>query len=241
MMTNVKKMLRVIWQSVLYFLKYKKHLYFPPLFFLVLAGGLIGAATFIYSNFLEKDYKPVEMQFEAKSYDFTGKTIVLDPGHGGKDPGATSASDITEAEIVYNIAEKLRDRLEENGAKVVFTRGEDEFVSLDGRKKKGDIFISLHSDAMDDPSITGFTTYYTYPNQKEFAESMNASLDKYSYFHNRGNHEYNYQVIWQLDYPAVLIELGYLSNRFDDHAITEESYQDRMTEGILEGIGNYLN
>lgn len=240
-MNKVKKILGAAGRVIMNFLKYKKHIYFPPLFFLILAGAIIGAAVFVYSKFIEEEFTPVEMELETAGYDFTGKTIVLDPGHGGKDPGATSASNVTEAEIVYNIADDLRNRLEESGAEVIMTRGDDEFVSLDDRKKEGDLFISLHSDAMDDPSITGFTTYYTYPNQKEFAASLNASLNEYSFFHNRGNQKYNYQVIWQLDYPAVLIELGYLSNAFDDHTITEESYQDRMTEAILEGIDNYLN
>ncbi|AKG73895.1 N-acetylmuramoyl-L-alanine amidase family protein [Salinicoccus halodurans] len=240
-MNRVKKILGAAGRAILSFLKYKKHLYFPPLFFLILAGVVIGAAVFIYSKFIEEEYTPVEMEFEKDSYDFTGQTIVLDPGHGGKDPGATSVSDINEAQIVYNIADKLRNRLEESGAEVILTREEGQFVSLDDRKKEGDLFISLHSDAMDDPSITGFTTYYAYPNQKEFAASLNASLDEYSFFHNRGNREYGYQVIWQLDYPAALIELGYLSNRFDDHTITEAAYQDRMTEAILRGIDNYLN
>src|SRR5699024_11016840 len=102
-------------------------------------------------------------------------------------------------------------------------------------------FISLHSDAMEDPSITGFTTYYTYANQEAFSQSINESLDEYSYFHNRGNNQYNYQVTWQIDYPATLIELGYLSNAFDDRTLTDESYQDRMVTAILEGINNYLN
>ncbi|WP_411844195.1 N-acetylmuramoyl-L-alanine amidase family protein [Salinicoccus sp. HZC-1] len=240
-MSKLKQFLAAVGRAILNFLKYKKHLYFPPLFFLVLAGVIIGAAVLIYSKFIEEPAEEVKMAFEAKNYDFTGQTIVLDPGHGGKDPGATSASDITESKIVFNIADKLKDRLEASGAEVILTREEGEFASLDDRKKEGDLFISLHSDAMDDPSITGFTTFYTYPNQKEFAETMNAALDEHSFFHNRGNRKLNYQVTWQLDYPAVLIELGYLSNRFDDHTITEEPYQDRMTEAILEGIDNYLN
>lgn len=240
-MERLKQLFGRAVRGILNFLRYKKHIYLPPGFFLILAGIVIGAAVFIYSKFIEEDYAPVEMEFETTSYDLSGQTIVLDPGHGGKDPGATSASNINEAQIVYNIADKLRERLEESGAEVILTREEGEFVSLDGRKQDGDLFISLHSDAMEDPAITGFTTYYAYPNQKEFAESLNASLDEYSYFHNRGNREYGYQVIWQLDYPAALIELGYLSNRFDDHTITDPSYQDRMAEAIIEGIDNYLN
>ena len=147
----------------------------------------------------------------------------------------------TEAEIVYSVAEKTADILESNGANVEFTRGQDEFASLDERKADGDLFISLHSDAMEDPSITGFTTFYTYDNQKEFAETMNDALDKYSNFRNRGTNQSNYQVTWQLDYPATLIELGYLSNEIDDRMLSSEEYQDLMAQAISEGIYNYLN
>ncbi|WP_020008539.1 N-acetylmuramoyl-L-alanine amidase family protein [Salinicoccus albus] len=242
-MDTVKQLFKTIGSGVLYFFKYKKHLYIPPLFFLILAGIIIGAAVFVYNTFIKAEAEQVDMSFEetAGAYDFSGTTIVLDPGHGGKDPGATSATGVTESEVVFNIANTLRNRLEESGAEVILTREKNEFVTLDARGIEGDLFISLHSDAMEDPSITGFTTYYTYANQEAFSQSINESLDEYSYFHNRGNNQYNFQVIWQLDYPAVLIELGYLSNAFDDHTLTDESYQDRMVTAILEGISNYLN
>lgn len=241
-MDSVVQLFKTIGTGILNCLKYKKHIYIPPLFFLVSAGVIMGLAFFIYNAFIKVQSEQVEMEFEetADAYDFSETTIVLDPGHGGKDPGATSTSGATESEIVFNIADKLRNRLEESGAKVILTREQNEFVTLNGRGIEGDLFISLHSDAMDNSSITGFTTYYTYPNQEEFAQSINQALDEYSYFRNRGNNQYNFYVTRQLDYPATLIELGYLSNAFDDHTLTDESYQDRMVEGILEGINNYL-
>lgn len=220
-----------------------------PLFFMVMAVLIVSVLYFLFHTDLFSDEPEEETEHESIIIDFdqgadvtfNGETIVIDPGHGGKDPGASSVSGQTEAEIVYSIAEKTKDILESNGANVEFTRAQDEFASLDEREADGDLFISLHSDAMEDPSITGFTTFYTYDNQKEFAEAMNASLDKYSDFRNRGTKQSNYQVTWQLDYPATLIELGYLSNEIDDRMLSTEDYQDLMAQAIAEGIYNYLN
>ncbi|MCG1008867.1 N-acetylmuramoyl-L-alanine amidase [Salinicoccus sp. ID82-1] len=228
-------------QHIRNFFKYKKHLYMAPLCFMLLAGGIILASVLLFDRFLNETHEPIQVNLDAPDYDFSGQTIVIDPGHGGKDPGATSISGVTEDQIVFGIAKTLEARLASSGAEVILTRDRDTFASLDERKVEGDLFISLHSDAMDDPSISGFTTYYTHPGQKAFAESINAALDQYSYFYNRGVETMNYQVTWQLDYPAVLVELGYLSNEVDDMSLTETRYQNMMAAGILEGIDDYLN
>ncbi|GAB3070892.1 N-acetylmuramoyl-L-alanine amidase [Salinicoccus sesuvii] len=228
-------------QNIIDFFKRKKHLYVAPIFFLFIAAGIIFASGLLYDRFLDPTHEPVEMDLSAPDYDFSGQTIVIDPGHGGKDPGATSISGVTEDQIVFSIAEELESILTSNGAKVILTRDRDTFASLDDRKVEGDLFISLHSDAMDDASISGFTTYYTHPEQQAFAESINNALDAHSYFYNRGVGTMNFQVTWQLDYPAVLIELGYLSNTVDDMSLTETRYQSMMAAGIAKGINNYLN
>lgn len=231
------------------FLTHRKPVYLIPLFFILSAMAVISAVYFLFQAMTafagsgeEGGWTPVTMDFDQGSeIAFSGETIVIDPGHGGRDPGAPSVSGKTEAEIVYSIAVKTAETLEEAGANVVFTRGEDEYASLDDREAEGDLFISLHSDAMGDPSITGFTTFYTYEYQREFAETMNAALDNYSSFRNRGTQQSNFQVIWQLDYPATLIELGYLSNEIDDRLLSDEEYQALMARAIVEGIHDYLN
>lgn len=227
----------------IFILKYRKHLYILPLFFIGLSMVCIMLANFIYDRYLVPEpVDEITMDFAAASdYDFTGSTVVIDPGHGGHDPGAPSASGLTEDEIVFNIAAKFRERLEESGAEVKMTRGVDSYTPLEDRNLEGDLFISLHSDAMEDPSITGFTTYYTHGFQEGLASSVNSALDRHSYFYNRGNHSQNYQVTWQLDYPGVLVELGYLSNEFDDYMLSRESYQELMANALMEGIHQYLD
>lgn len=224
------------------FLKYKKHLYIKPLFIFTLSVLFIITFVFIVKKYEPNEsYEPIQMEFERKTFDLKGQRIVLDPGHGGDDPGAPSIFGVNEAHIVYSIATKLQKVLEESGATVVMTRGENETVDLDSRKMDGDIFISIHSDAFESSEVSGFTTFYRYENQIELAETISESMDKYAFITNRGTQEMGYQVIWQLDYPATLIELGYLSNSVDDSLLNDPGYQERMVYGIAEGIDNYVN
>ncbi|CAD2076301.1 N-acetylmuramoyl-L-alanine amidase family protein [Phocicoccus pinnipedialis] len=224
------------------FLKYKKHLYVKPLFLLTVSVLFIITFVFIVKKYEPNDtYEPIKISFEKQSYNLEGKTIVLDPGHGGDDPGAPSIFGVNEAHIVYSVANKLREVLEDSGATVVITREENETVSLDNRKLEGDMFISIHSDAFESSEVSGFTTFYRYENQIEFAKTISESLDQYAFIANRGTQEMSYQVIWQLDYPATLIELGYLSNSVDDSLLNDPGYQERMVHGIAEGIDNYVN
>ncbi|MCD2136792.1 N-acetylmuramoyl-L-alanine amidase family protein [Salinicoccus halitifaciens] len=247
-MNSVRKGADGFVQTFIRFLKNRKPAYLIPLFFILSAVAVISIVYFMFLTVSalagggdDEEWTYVAMDFDQEAdISFDGETIIIDPGHGGRDPGAPSVSGKTEAEIVYSIALKTAETLEAAGADVEFTRGQDEYASLDDREVQGDLFISLHSDAMNDASITGFTTYYTYEYQREFAETMNTALDGYSKFRNRGTHQSNYQVTWQLDYPAVLIELGYLSNEIDDRLLSDEAYQDLMARAIVEGIHDYL-
>lgn len=242
-MGSFKKNFKKIIDAIGYFLKYKKHLYVKPLFFIIIALLIVLISVYLYRNIIHEPEKMITMDFSTAevSYDFSGTTIALDPGHGGEDPGAPSKYGNNEDEVVYSIASQLKDELTKAGAEVVMTRDGDETVSLDDRKVKADLFISLHSDAFEDPDISGFTTFYTYPNQEELGKHLNNALDEHSLLYNRGNQVMEYQVTWQLDYPGVLIELGYLSNEFDDYILNQEEYQGEMVTAIMEGLNSYLN
>lgn len=243
-MGSLKTFFKKIIDAIGYFLKYKKHLYVKPLFFIVIALLIVLISVYLYRNLIHEPEDLITMDFstvDEVNYNFSGTTIALDPGHGGEDPGAPSNFGNNEAEVVYSIASQLKDELTKAGAEVVMTRGGDETVSLDNRKVEADLFISLHSDAFEDPDISGFTTFYTYPNQEELGKHLNSALDEHSLLYNRGNQVMEYQVTWQLDYPGVLIELGYLSNEFDDYILNQEEYQGEMVTAIMEGLNSYLN
>lgn len=244
-MDKFKKILNKLINKIMFLLKNRKHLYIIPMYFVIVSVLMIILANFVYERYLvPEEVEEITMDFnsptESPVYDFNGETIVIDPGHGGHDPGASSVTGLTEDEIVYNVASIMQEKLEDQGAEVVITREPDEFKTLDERNVEGDLFIALHSDAIEDSSISGFTTYYTYPNQQEFAGAISSALDEYSYFYNRGVKQENFQVTWQLDYPGVLVELGYLSNAFDDRIIADEEYQELMADALIEGIYNYL-
>src|SRR5699024_12157378 len=162
-----------------------------PLFFIILALGIVLLSVYVYKNVIHEPEELITMDFseadDEVSYDFSGTTVALDPGHGGEDPGAPSKYGENEVTIVYSIASTLEQSLTEAGAEVIMTRGADETVSLDDRKVVADLFISLHSDAFDDSAISGFTTFYTFPNQEAFSIHFNATIVEYSFLYNRIN------------------------------------------------------
>ena len=244
-MDSIKSLFKKALDAAGYFLKYKKHLYIKPLFFIIIGLIIVLISVYVYKNVLHEPEELITMDFtkndeEEVDFDFSGTTVALDPGHGGEDPGAPSKYGENEDAVVYSIASQLQSELTEAGAKVIMTRGRDETVSLDDRKVEADLFISLHSDAFDDPAISGFTTFYTHENQEAFGQHLNVALDEHSLLYNRGNQVMEYQVVWQLDYPGVLIELGYLSNEFDDYILNREDYQSEMVTAIMEGVHSYL-
>lgn len=241
-MGDLKHSLKKILEKFSYFLKYKQHLYVKPMFILIVSIIFISLFAFIMNrNEPDDTYKPISINFDKPIYQLDGIKIVLDPGHGGNDPGAPSTFGKNEARIVYTIAEKLEKVLTDSGAEVEMTRGENETVELDDRKVEGDIFVSIHSDAYVNNDASGFTTYYKYEKEEGLAEEINKAMDQYALIANRGVEEMSYQVIWQLDYPATLVELGYLSNEVDDSLLNNAEYQERMVRGIAEGINNYVN
>src|SRR5699024_11257516 len=101
----------------------------------------------------------------------------------GSDPGAPSYYGENESAIVMSVGEKLQKVLEESNAEVVMTRAGNETVELDDREAKGDIFISLHSDAFESNEPTGFTTFYAHDSQVEDRKStrLNSSHVSISY------------------------------------------------------------
>src|SRR5690606_13645230 len=97
----------------------------------------------------------------------SSKTIVIDPGHGGRDEGAAGANGTLEKDLTLNAALLLGEKLKKAGFNVILTRSSDEYVSLQDRAelayiKNADVFISLHFDSIDDSSVHGHTTYYYY-------------------------------------------------------------------------------
>ena len=175
-----------------------------------------------------------------------GLTIVIDPGHGGNDHGTTGVQGTPEKSINLLTADLLKSKLRAAGAEVVMTRESDKYVDLRKRvsisnQQQADAFISIHYDASDLPSINGVTTYYTNTNQKKLAEAIHSGLSSKVSLNDRGVQPGNYLVLRENRQPAVLLELGFLSNRSEERTINTEYYREQASQGIYNGLIKYFD
>ncbi|WP_436951976.1 N-acetylmuramoyl-L-alanine amidase [Staphylococcus shinii] len=171
------------------------------------------------------------------------KTIVLDPGHGGSDQGASSNTNKKSIEKVYTLktAKELKSLLEKEGATVNMTRETDKYVSLDERNIKGDAYISIHNDSLKSSKANGSTVYWFKDNQKALAETLSASLQKRALLTNKGARQENFQVLRQTDIPAILLELGYISNPTDEDMITDQLHRHILEKAVVDGLRAYFS
>lgn len=191
----------------------------------------------------EKDDKP---KADRKKGTLNGVTIVLDPGHGGNDGGTVGVRKTKEKDLTLQTAEVLSHHLRSAGADVVLTRESDEYVDLRKRVATGhqagaDAFISIHYDATDDKSVSGFTSYYLNSNQLDLAESINAGIGQKVDLRDRGVQPGNYLVLRENQLPAVLVELGFLSNYNDERIVATSKYRDQAALGLYGGIIDYFD
>ncbi|MBM5904149.1 cell wall amidase [Staphylococcus epidermidis] len=172
-----------------------------------------------------------------------GKTIVLDPGHGGSDQGASSSTPSKSLEKNYTLktAKELKKLLNKEGAHVKMTRSNDKYVSLDDRNIKGDAFISIHNDALDSSNANGVTVYWFKDKQESLAQTLNSAIQKKALLTNRGSRQQNYQVLRQTDISAVLLELGYISNPTDESMINDQLHRQVVEQAIVDGLKQYFS
>lgn len=176
-----------------------------------------------------------------------GKTIVLDPGHGGIDNGTTGAQGSLEKIYTLRSAMLLKSKLQAAGAKVILTRSDNQtYVSLSERVSishaySADAFISLHYDSTVDRSANGLTTYYYHNYQKALADSIHSALMNQVKIYNRGVRFGDFHVIRENRQKSVLIELGFLSNPSEERLITSDSYQNAAMTGIVNGLAQYFS
>lgn len=217
------------------------------------------------------------------------RRVVIDPGHGGKDPGAT-AFGMKEKDIVLQVAKKLAIKLkQELGCEVLLTRNKDVFLSLEERTaiantSGADLFISLHLNAHPSEKVYGFETYYlnlsTDPEAIRVAALENATsthqlsdlqgilsdimknskIDEssrlarqvqdalssglagrnYPQVKSLGVKQAPFYVLIGAEMPAILIEMGFISNKTDAHHVKKEGYQDALSAEIVQGLQKYI-
>lgn len=192
---------------------------------------------------LPKRVKPVERPQPAVS----GRTIVIDAGHGGKDPGATSSYGYEEKTVNLDVALQIAQILRDRGLRVIMTRNNDEFVELEERadianRNKADIFISIHADSSAKSSKNGFTVYVERNSQRASTNLANAIYRRMAQtgISSNGVRKADYRVLTHTGCPAILVELGYLSNYWEAKQLKNKDMQKQLAQAITDGITDYI-
>ena len=177
------------------------------------------------------------------------RIIVIDPGHGGKDPGTVNGS-YTEKAITLKVGTLVKQKLEAAGAKVFMTRTGDTYPTLQDRvdftdANYGEIFVSIHVNSASSTAAQGTETYYAvttgdmYQEDIDLATFVNNQIVTNLNMKNRGVKEQQYYVIRNQLIPAILVELGFLSNDSDRNKMTNDRYVELYAESIYKGILQY--
>lgn len=174
----------------------------------------------------------------------SGYHFVIDPGHGGKDTG-TIGSDVDEKALTLSSAKKMEEQLEQKGASVTLTRTDDAFIPLGERVQMSndddtDAFVSVHYNASEDPSVHGIQTFHYYNENQELANSVSESLTQEVDLSDRGTDQADYEVLRDNEQPALLIELGFISNPEELETIQTDDFQDKAAEGVAGGLEDYF-
>lgn len=229
-----------------------------------------------------KTPKPVTDLSLAQQLGLSVKTIVIDPGHGGKDPGAVSQTR-QEKQITLTLSKILRDILATKGYNVRLTRETDVYIPLRERTRfatnqKADLFISIHTNASTARAATGIETYYLAlasdesaritamrentgaqysmkelealvgrilkqsksTESRQLAQCIQAQLTSGKQVKNRGVKHAPFVVLIGTKVPAVLVEIGFISNPKEGQKLTTKVYQRQLATGIAEGIEQYI-
>lgn len=200
--------------------------------------------------------------------EFAGVKIVIDPGHGGPDGGASSG-DVVERDITLNISHALKKRLEKKGATIVMTRSKEgdalsehapkeKFLTLRARKladlklreqiavdENPDVFISVHVNAIPDTKWRGAQVFYHeggHPDGEHLAKAIQSSFQT-----NLKNTEREalaisgVYLLKKSPVPSVLVETGFISNEEEKQLLIDPKYQEKVADSILEGIQTFIN
>ena len=197
------------------------------------------------------------------NYDVLNKIVYLDAGHGGYDPGA-SYFGISEKSLTLAIQSRVKAKLESEGYQVVTTRTSDTYVDLTDRSRaanasESDIFVSIHINASGSSAAQGIETYYyqpyaEYPSRinatyhanptrlsmsDTLANAIQSSLINATGAQNQGVKRQTFAVLRETTAPAVLLELGFLSNPQEAARLNTSAYQETLANAIVAGIKSY--
>jgi N-acetylmuramoyl-L-alanine amidase len=171
--------------------------------------------------------------------------VIVDPGHGGKDPGAIGIGGLREKDIILPIAQQVARLLEQQGVQAVLTRESDYFVDLAPRvamaeRMDADLFVSIHANAisLSRTDVSGLETYY-YLSQR-LAQSIHNSILQAVNVNDRGVRKARFFVLRKASMPSVLVEVGFVTGREDAAKLSDPDYRSRMAQAIAQGILLYI-
>ena len=224
--------------------------------FFIMAMITLSISTFLISN-KNKD------TIQTVSLPVSGKTIVLDAGHGLPDKGAQSVSGVSESDINLCITKKVQSLLEQSGCNVILTRSDENGIydlnsntirekkvsDIKNRVKIGnessaDAFISIHLNKIPQSQYYGWQTFFKQNNEKseQLAKSIQAELNNSIQKTNKrealkitGKY-----IVEHVEIPITIIECGFLSNPEEEKFLQEDEYQNKLAWGIYNGIMDYF-
>ena len=193
----------------------------------------------------------------------SGKTVVIDAGHGKPDEGAQSSRGTTEAETNLKIALKLQNLVEQSGSSVILTRSDENAIyDLDaktlkqkkisdihnrvkiGNESSADIFVSIHLNKIPQQQYDGWQTFYNAQNQdgQKLAVAIQNNLNKAIQKENNrvAKSIDNIYIVKHVEIPTTIVECGFLSNPDEEKKLLEDEYQNRLAWGIYNGIIDYF-
>lgn len=217
--------------------------------FIIIAGG---------SLLLQKATK-VNNEIPGWSWVLGGKTVFIDAGHGGVDPGAVGYNNTLEKDINLEVSKRLHLLLSQAGCNVVMLRQEDRDFGnsnkLMQRKREdlayrikaaveseADIYLSIHANSFPDPAQFGPQVFY-HPNSPEgedLAVSIQEKLNTLSEKQRIAKANQSYFILKNTGMVAVTVETGFLSNQEEETKLNQAEHQQKLAMAIFEGLGNYL-
>ncbi len=172
------------------------------------------------------------------------RTVVIDAGHGGSDYGAIR-DNINEKDITLDVSKRLKTLLQKQGYNVIMTRDTDEYLSLQERcditeAAHPDIFVSVHVNSSVKPEITGVETHYYHQESLALAQTVHAAIASNIKSNNRGLFKSKFYVINHTTVPAILCEIGFISNDSERNQLNGDKRKQDTAKAIMEGVNNYF-
>ena len=209
-----------------------------------LVNTYLGADGKALKVVLKETVRSKKQLFKIADKNIPCKRIVIDAGHGGTDYGAIRG-EINEKDIVLDVAKKVQKELVKQGHIVIMTRNDDTYISLQDRvdtaqNMNADIFVSIHVNSSVKPEIEGVETHYYRQESLELAQSVHEQLIQNLKAFDRGLFKSKFYVINHTEMPAILCEIGFISNEAERRLLISEKRKNQTAQAIVEGVLKYF-